>query len=258
MSDTKKLQTAAAFVDILQGLKFARLAEVGQFLPQLELLEGGKKTAVAMGRAPSTLGEGVVFGVPRKRNHVAGKGHGLPYPADGGEVAAEPFVVVGVVVDLVGHDSILPHVGVVDAGGGFLTPGGGVVTLELGVDMAGHMPHVRDAGRGLPTDGSGIHRPGGSFVVPEVNAVVMSRVHGVHFEDPLEKGVDCFMALNLHTVAGVGPELISEQRSGLQVVGKLVKNLFKGLGVGFRPLGLFLLGRVDVLGQSFHVLNLLG
>ena len=190
-----------------------------------------------------------------KRNHVPGKGHGLPHPADGGEVSAKPFVVVSVVVNLVRHDAVLRHVGVVDAGGGFLAPGGVMKALELGVDMPGHVPHVRDAGCGLPADGRRIHRPDGTFVVPEVNAVVMSRVHGVHFEDPLEKGVDRFMALNLHTVAGISPELMSEQGTRLQVIGKLVENLFKGLGVGFRPLGLFILGRVEVLGQSIHVLD---
>ena len=73
--------------------------------------------------------------MPGERNHVAGKGHGLPHPTDGGEVAAEPFVVMSKVMNLVGHDTIPPQVGVVDASGGFLAPGGVMEALELGVDM---------------------------------------------------------------------------------------------------------------------------
>ena len=211
-----------------------------------------------MESASAPLGEGVVLGVTGERNHVAGQGHRLAGTADGGEVAAEPLVVMSVVVNLVGHDAIPRHVGVVGAGGGFLAPCGVMVALKLGVDVAGHMPHVGDAGRGLPADGGGIHRAGGTLVVPKVNAVMMGGMHGVGLENRLEKSVHGFMALNLNSVAGVRPELVGQQGPGLKVVGKLVKNLLKGLGVGFRPLGFLLLGRVDVLGESIDVPNLPG
>ena len=84
----------------------------------------------------------------------------------------------------------------------------------------------------MPTDSRGIKRSGGPLVVPEVNAVMVSRMDRVHFEDPLEKRVHGFMALDLHAIARVGPELVSQQGPSLQVIGKLVKDLFKGLGVG--------------------------
>ena len=142
MSDAEELKPASAFVWIFQGLKFTRLAEFGEFFPQLELLEGGEKTAVAVGSTSAPLGEGVVFGVPGERNHVAGKGHGLAGPADGREVPAEPLVVMSEVVDLVGHDTVPHHVGVVGAGGSFLAPGGGVVALELGVDVWPDICHM--------------------------------------------------------------------------------------------------------------------
>ena len=258
VGDAEKLEATAAFVDILQGFEFAGLAEFGELFPHFELLEGGEKSPVAVESASTTLGQGVVFGMTGERNHVAGKGHGLAHPTDGGKVATEPLVVVRVVVNLVRHDAILLHVGVVDASRRFLTAGGVMVALELGINMAGHMPHVSDAGRGLPADGRRIHRSGGPFVVPKVDAVVMGGMHGVDLENRLDKGVHGFMALNLHTVAGVDPELESQQGPGLQVVRKLVENLFQGLGVGLGPLGFLLLGRVYVLGESIHVLDLLG
>ena len=159
VGDAEKLEATAAFVDILQGFEFAGLAEFGELFPHFELLEGGEKSPVAVESASTTLGQGVVFGMTGERNHVAGKGHGLAHPTDGGKVATEPLVVVRVVMNLVRHDAIL-FVGVVDASRRFLTAGGVMVALELGINMAGHMPHVSDAGRGLPADGRRIHGPG--------------------------------------------------------------------------------------------------
>ena len=72
---------------------------------------------------------------------------------DGGALLAEvivgadqPFFIVGVIVNLVGLDEIGHHVGVIDPGGGFLLPGGVIKAAKFGVDVAGHVPHVGDAG----------------------------------------------------------------------------------------------------------------
>ena len=51
-----------------------------------------------------------------------------------------------VVMDLVGHYAVMDHVGVVNAGGSFLLPCRVGITVERGICVAGHVPHVGDAG----------------------------------------------------------------------------------------------------------------
>ena len=82
----------------------------------------------------------------RQLDHVSGERHGVVGTAKVVEVAREPLVVVGEVVDLVRQHAVAHHVGVIDPGAGLLLPGGVVVALELRVDVAGHVPHVCDAG----------------------------------------------------------------------------------------------------------------
>jgi hypothetical protein len=53
---------------------------------------------------------------------------------------------VGEVVDLVREDAVSDHLGVIDAGGGFLLPCGIAPAFEVAVDVTGHVPHVGDAG----------------------------------------------------------------------------------------------------------------
>ena len=82
----------------------------------------------------------------RQLDHVLGQGDGVVHAAEVVEVAREPFVVVGEVVNLIRHHAVAHHVGVVDPGAGFLLPGGVLIALELGIGVAGHVPHVGDAG----------------------------------------------------------------------------------------------------------------
>ena len=73
MSDAEKLEPAPAFVWIFQFLKFARLAKVGEFFPELELLEGGEKSAVAVGSAsaPGQCPTALVLLRPKWRKSAA-------------------------------------------------------------------------------------------------------------------------------------------------------------------------------------------
>ena len=66
------------------------------------------------------------------------------------KVSGEPFVVVGKIMDAVGHHAVAHHVGVVYAGAGFLLPCGVVIAFEARENVAGHVPHVGDTRRGLP------------------------------------------------------------------------------------------------------------
>ena len=82
----------------------------------------------------------------RQLDHVSGERHGIVGTAKVVEVAREPLVVVGEVMNLVRQHTVAHHVGMVHPGAGLLLPGGVVVALELRVNVAGHVPHVRDAG----------------------------------------------------------------------------------------------------------------
>ena len=107
----------------------------------------------------------------------------MPHAAGVAEVAGEPFVVVGEVVDAIGHYAIAHHVGVVHAGAGFLLPSGVVVAFEAREDVAGHVPHMGDAGRGLSALADGRDCALGVFVVPQVNSIMMAGMLGVFGED---------------------------------------------------------------------------
>ena len=106
-----------------------------------------------------------------------------------GEVAGEPLVVVGVVVDLVGKEKPLLQVGVIDAGGGLLLPGGVMEALFLGVDVSGHVPHVGDAGGGAAEEGGGVEGLVVAAVIPEMDGVVVGGVVGIFSEDLVEDGI---------------------------------------------------------------------
>ena len=67
-------------------------------------------------------------GVGKKgHRHVAGGGAVTQIDP----VAAEPLVVVGVVVDLVRKQAMLHHVGMIDAGRCLLMPGGVLEALDV-------------------------------------------------------------------------------------------------------------------------------
>ena len=114
----------------------------------------------------------------RQFDHVFGKGDGIPYAAAIKQVRAKPLVVMREIMNLVGQDPRRFHVGVVGARSGFLLPGGVIITLELAVGMAGHVPHVGNAWGGLAAAGGRVERILIVFVVPKMDAGVMNRVQG--------------------------------------------------------------------------------
>ena len=60
------------------------------------------------------------------------------------QIADQPLVIVSIVVDLVGQDSVTHHVRMINAGRGLLLPGCILVAMEFRVDVPGHVPHVCD------------------------------------------------------------------------------------------------------------------
>ena len=64
----------------------------------------------------------IEFRMPWKLDHVLGQRDGCRRSSDVEPIADQPFVVVGIVMDLVGHDPIADHVRVIDARRGFLLP----------------------------------------------------------------------------------------------------------------------------------------
>ena len=120
--------------------------------------------ATAGGKAPGAVV--LHIGQPGQLHHVFGHGEGTIYPASVAEVASEPFVVMGKIMDAIRHHTVAHHVGMIHAGTGFLLPRGIVVPLEAGENVAGHVPHVGDAGRGLTALADRWQGPLGIFVVP--------------------------------------------------------------------------------------------
>lgn len=198
-----------------QGVVGARGEELGPVFP---FDEGFDQAGAAVAGGAAAFVEGVVGGVLRMSDEVAGEGDGflgLPEFVVG---ADEPLFVVGVVVNLVGLDEILDHVSVINASGGFLLPGSVVEAAKLGVDVAGHVPHVGDAGSGRAASGGGFEALFRLETIPKMDGVVMGGVIGVDGEDLIQDG------LNGHGTADGGfvfavPNLPSEEGFGLDVVG---------------------------------------
>ena len=134
--------------------------------------------------------------MPRVGDEAFGHGEGILGAADGDPVSGEPFVVVGVVVDLVGKDAGFEHPAVVDPGGGLLVPGGVLVAFEIRVGVPGHVPHVGDVWGGVAELGCRSEGTGSLVFVPEVDPEVVGRMHGGHGMDLIEEGVDCFVAVD--------------------------------------------------------------
>ena len=114
--------------------------------PLLPFNEGFDEAGAAITGGAAALVEGVVGGVLRVGDEGFGEGDGGALLAEVIVGADQPFFIVGVIVNLVGLDEIGHHVGVIDPGGGFLLPGGVIKAAKFGVDVAGHVPHVGDAG----------------------------------------------------------------------------------------------------------------
>ena len=72
--------------------------------------------------------------------------------------------------------------------------------------MTGHMPHVRDSRSCLTKLGCRIERDLGFLAVPEVDAIVVCRVHRVYGENLLKDCIDGLMAVNREAAASELPE----------------------------------------------------
>ena len=112
----------------------------------------------------------------RQFDHILCQIDGFSNPPRQHQVPNQPLVVVSVVVDLVRHDLIAHHVGMVDARGRFLLPRGVRITMESRVRVAWHVPHVSNTGSAWPAFRGGVQSELVLFVVPEMDAKVMGRV----------------------------------------------------------------------------------
>ena len=130
-------------------LKIGRVGEAERLVPQFKALEDLKDAGAAVLCTAPTLGKGIQLGVAWIGEEAPGHSEGIVGPAQVHPVTAKPLVVVGVVVNLVGENTARDHIVVIGAGGGLLGEGGVVPALELGVDVAGHVPHMGDPGSGV-------------------------------------------------------------------------------------------------------------
>ena len=133
--------------------------------------------------------------------------------------------------------------GVVDPGAGFLLPGGVLISLELGVGVAGHVPHVGDAGGGLAGARGGGERSFRLFVVPKVDAEVVARMHRLNIEHVLNQQVDRHVAADAQPLVSALPKPDGEEGLGLDVIRVVVNDRFE---VAHHLLAAILLGLLGV------------
>ena len=240
-----------------------RPRKLDQLAPELKPVEYLEETATAVLGARPPLGERVVFRMPRKLDHVPGQAGCLADPADIHQVANEPLIVVREVVDLVRQHQVFHHVRVVDPGRGLLLPGGIVVALELGENMPAHMPHMGDRGRGL----AAAARSGKSalrlFIIPEMNPVMMRRMHRRLLQDLIDEAVHGHVAGDRHAAPGALPCMADEKGPRLDILRVLLDDAIQRLeivlaalffAIAFLAAGLaFLRARIHELFQSIDI-----
>ena len=154
---------------------------------------------------------------------------------------------MSVVVDLPRQNPIADHVGVIDAGGGFLVPGGVGIALKPRIDVAGHVPHVGDTRAERPQRAAD-RAPRRLFAVPEMDAVVVGRVHRIGRKNLVQEGIDGLMARK-RQIALELPDAHHQERLGIQVFGKLVEDIFQAAEI--LPFALLLVAAgLKVRGQT--------
>ena len=131
----------------------------------------------------------------RELDHIAREFYGITGTTKVVEVADEPFVVMGEIVDLIGHDTVAHHVRMIDTGTCLLLPGGVMVTLKLRINVPGHMPHMGDARRTLSTQSGGGESTFRFFIIPQMNTKVVARVHRFDVEHVFNQRIDGAMAV---------------------------------------------------------------
>ena len=171
--------------------------------------------------------------MPRQIEHVLRQFDRVMNPADRIQIANQPFVVVRVVVNLVGQHAVANHVGMVHAGRGFLLPGGVGVAVQVGEDVAGHVPHVGDAGSRLPAQPARCERPNRLFAIPQMDAIMMRRMHRIDGEHLIQQRIDRLIAGDRNSLGslghpfGVDPNLQREKRLGLDVARIVLHDRFQ-------------------------------
>ena len=198
------------------------------------------------------LVEGVETRMPGHLDQVDAQIHRPVHLSDVIVGLYQPLAVVRVVVDVVGQQAVGHQLAVVHAHRSFLLPRHIGVALELVEGVAGHVPlmgHARGALAGFRGRGN---RPEGRlilFTVPEVDAVVVSRVHGLLREDLLENGFDGLSAPDGPTLVAAVPHVNCEEGLGLHVFGKLENDVLERAGVVAAAVLLVALRVLVELGQ---------
>ena len=166
----------------------------------------------------------------------------------------QPLAVVRVVVDVVGQQAVGHQLAVVHAHRSLLLPRHVGVALELVEGVPGHVPlmgHARGALTGFRGRGN---RPEGRLIlltVPEVDTVMVRRVHGLLREDLLENGFDGLGAADGPALVAAVPQVDREEGLGLHVVGKLEDDVLERAGVIAAAFLLVALRVLVELGQGF-------
>ena len=111
-----------------------------------------------------------------KLDHVLCQLDRVINPPNKDQVANQPFVVVSEIANLIRHDTITHHVGVVDAGGSLLLVDRILVPFQSRINMSGHVPHVSNARCRNSASRGGFDRVGWMPTVPKMNGVVMGRM----------------------------------------------------------------------------------
>ena len=163
--------------------------------------------------------------------HILGQAQRVADSADIKQVAAQPFVVVCEVVNLVGEHSISHHVCMVDPGGGLLLKTGVLIPLQFRVDVPRHVPHVGDPRSRLSAPRRGIQRVFRLLVIPKMDTKMVAGVHRVLRKNLFEQGVDGQVTVQRQATATVAPQLKPQEGLGLNVLGKLVRYSLQRLGV---------------------------
>ena len=83
--------------------------------------------------------------------------------------------------------------------------------------MTRHVPHVGNTRGGLTKFGSGIESDLGFLAIPEVNPIVVCRMHRVDGKNLLEDGIDRLMAVNREATASELPEANTQESPCLKV-----------------------------------------
>jgi hypothetical protein len=258
MGEPHQAKTRPLVLGCFERLQPLARRERDHIVPHLELF---KHLDEAL--APVSVGVGlalhrVELGMPGIGEEGPGHVKGRRPVAQVHPVPRQPFVVVGVVVNLIGQEAMLLHLGVIDAGRGLLVPGRILVAMQLRVDVPRHVPHVGDPRRGESELGCGVEGALRLALVPEMDAVVVRRVHRGLGKDLLQEGIDHLMTADGNPLPGELPDPHDEEGLRLNVIGKFMNQVLQ-IAQEFLGTLLVLVGfPVEVVGLRLDVGTLAG